>query len=74
MYKNARFVYILFKNDAKKRLIVIFSILLPLFHKLCVLDLPSPLPPGGISFNNRHWVGGGGGESARMRDERLSDE
>ena len=39
MHKNARFVHILIKNGAKQRLIVIFSIFLPLFHKLCVLEL-----------------------------------
>ena len=44
MLKNALFEHILNKNYVKQRLIVIFSILLPLFHKLCVLVLP-PLPP-----------------------------
>ena len=38
-HKNAQFVHILIKNDAKQRLIVVFSILRPLFHKLCVLEL-----------------------------------
>jgi hypothetical protein len=53
-HENAQFVHILIKNGAKKRLIVVFSFLPPLFHKFCVLELPPPFPPppppGGISF------------------------
>ena len=35
-------VHILIKNGAEQQLIVVFSILPPLFHKLCVFELPSP--------------------------------
>ena len=37
--KKARFVHILIKNYAKQHLIVVFSILPSLFHKLRVLEL-----------------------------------
>ena len=39
MHNNAQFVHILIKNYAKQRLIVVFSIFLFLFNKLCVLEL-----------------------------------
>ena len=48
MLKNAQFVHILIKNDTKQRLSVVFSILMPMFHKLCVLEQPPP--HGCISF------------------------
>ena len=39
MLKKAWFVHILIKNYTKQRLIVVFSIVPSLFHKLCLLEL-----------------------------------
>ena len=53
MLKNAQFVHILIKNDAKQRLSVVFSILMPMFHKLCVLEQPPPRMAAFLSLFQR---------------------
>ena len=72
--KNAQFVHILIN----KGLIIVFSILLPLFHKLCVLELPPPSPPRLAAFLshytyicNRRWVGGKGRERVNFKMSEL---
>jgi len=57
MHKNARFLHILIKNYAKKRLIVVFSIFRLCFISCVSLNCVKKMPPGrvreGANFKKR---------------------